>query len=164
MPFSLSSSSFKNGEKIPAQHTCDGSNVSPALSWTNPPNGTESFALIVDDPDAPWGIFNHWVLFNIPKSTTQLPEGVPSKAILDNGAVQGKTSFNTIGYGGPCPPTGPPHNYRFHVYALDTILDLKAGASRSAVLNAIKNHVLGEAELTAKYSRAQLTSLRSAPR
>lgn len=164
MPFSLSSSSFKNGEKIPVQYTCDGENISPALSWTNPQKGTESFALTVDDPDAPSGVFTHWILFNIPKNITHLPEGVASKATLDNGAIQGKTSFNKMGYSGPCPPSGSPHNYRFHIYAVDRMLDLKAGASKEVVLNAIKNHVLGEAELTAKYSRAQLTRLSSAPR
>ncbi len=154
MSFSLSSSGFKSGENIPVQYTCDGKNISPALSWTNPPKGTESFALIVDDPDAPRGVFTHWLLYNIPKDVTQLPEGVPGKATLDNGALQGKTSFNMVGYGGPCPPAGSLHNYRFHIYAVDRMLDLKVGASKEAVLNALKNHVLGEAELRAKYSRA----------
>lgn len=164
MLFSLSSSSFKNGEKIPVQYTCDGKNISPTLSWTNPPKETESFTLMMHDPDAPSGVFTHWILFNIPKNVTQLPEGVPSKATLGNGAVQGKNSFNKIGYGGPCPPSGSLHNYRFHIYAVDRMLDLQAGASEGAVLNAIKNHVLGEAELTGKYSRAQQTRLTSDPR
>ncbi len=152
MPYSLNSSSFKNGEKIPVKHTCDGKNTSPALSWTNPPKGTESFTLIVDDLDAPSGVFTHWIIFNIPKNTAQLPEGVPIKAILDNGAVQGKNDFNNLGYGGPCPPSGSPHTYRFQIYALDRMLDLQAGASKEAILNAIKKHVLGEAELIGKYS------------
>jgi Raf kinase inhibitor-like YbhB/YbcL family protein len=107
----------------------------------------------MDDPDAPIGIFTHWVLFNIPSETTELPEGVPSQAVLENGAVHGNNDLGQLGYFGPCPPSGPSHTYRFHLYAIDIILDLASGASKSSVLAAINGHVLADIELTGKYRR-----------
>jgi Raf kinase inhibitor-like YbhB/YbcL family protein len=154
MSFSLNSPSFKNGERIPVLYTCDGKNISPAMSWINPPKAAKSFALIVDDLDAPSGEFIHWILFNIPKSTTHLSEGVPNKATLEDGAMQCRTSSNRLGYSGPCPPPGPAHNYRFRIFALDRMLvDLQAGVSKESIMDAIGNSVLGKAELTGIYSR-----------
>jgi len=153
MAFSVSSPSFQNGKDIPKKFTCDGEDISPALSWTDPPQGSKSFALIADDPDAPRGTWTHWVLFDLPAATTTLPEGVPKVSELSGGARQGVNSFPKIGYGGPCPPPGKPHRYFFKLYALDTKLDLKAGASKQEVEQAMQNHILGKAELMGKYGR-----------
>ncbi len=109
MAFSLSSQSFQNGSDIPKKFTCDGEDVSPELSWTDPPAGTNSFAFIADDPDAPAGTWTHWVLYDLPAETRDLPEGVPKEAQLANGARQGRNDFKKIGYNGPCPPPGKPH-------------------------------------------------------
>lgn len=153
MAFSITSSAFSPNGTIPRRHTCDGENLSPALSWSGAPEGTQTFALIMDDPDAPRGVFTHWVLFNLPGSTTSLPEGVPARERLDNGAVHGQTSAGRMGYEGPCPPPGRPHRYRFFLYALDTSLDLKPGATKQAVLQAIQGHILAEAQLVGTYGR-----------
>jgi Raf kinase inhibitor-like YbhB/YbcL family protein len=154
MTIIVSSSAFRDGAKIPAQYTCDGKNVSPALQWSQPPAGTNSFALIVDDPDAPGGVFSHWVLFNIPATSRRLPEGVPAfRSQLDDGASQGKNDMGRSGYGGPCPPPGRPHRYQFTIYALDTTLDLKAGASKKDLLKAMTDHILGQGQLTGLYQR-----------
>ena len=149
----LSSTAFKEGDKIPGKHTCDGQDISPALMWNEPPEQTESLALIVDDPDAPSGVFTHWVLFNIPKNVYQLGEGVSSQEQLDNGALQGKNGFGRIGYGGPCPPQGSTHRYQFTIYALDQHLNLKAGASKKQVVDAMKGHILAQGQLTGTYQR-----------
>ena len=150
--FSLSTSSFQASGDIPTRFTCSGDNLSPALSWTEPPAGTKSFALIVDDPDAPGGVFNHWVLYDLPASARQLPEGVPKKGDPE-GARQGRNGFDEIGYGGPCPPPGHVHRYYFRLYALDQKLDLPAGAAKSAVERAIKGHVLAQAEVMGRFKR-----------
>lgn len=148
----LTSSAFKQDGRIPVMYTCDGRDVSPPLSWSGAPSGVKTYALIVDDPDAS-SLFTHWVIFNIPGDSMGLPENVPKDGTLDNGAVQGKNHFGKIGYGGPCPPAGKPHRYMFHLYALDTALSLKPGASREDVLSAIKGHVLANGELTGIYGR-----------
>jgi len=153
MAFSISSPSFQNGKDIPKKFTCDGEDVSPALSWTDPPPGSKSFALIADDPDAPRGTWTHWVLFDLPSATTSLPEGIPKVGELPNGARQGVNDFPKIGYGGPCPPPGKPHRYFFKLYALDTKLNLKAGASKQEVEQSMQNHILGKVELMGKYGR-----------
>ena len=149
--FSLTSKVFKQGDMIPSKYTCDGEDVSPPLSWGNVPGGTKTLALIVDDPDAPGGIFTHWVLFNLPVTLTSLPEGVPGLDRLDNGGTQGKNNFGRKGYGGPCPPKR--HTYRFILYALDTELTLKPGATRENVLKAMEGHILTRAELDGKYGK-----------
>jgi hypothetical protein len=113
----------------------------------------KSYALICDDPDAPGGTFTHWVLFNIPPGTTSLSEQVPTDEKLEGGAIQGKNDFDAIGYRGPCPPPGKPHHYHFHLFALDSTLDLDPGASRRQVLTAIEGHVLDEARLTGTFGR-----------
>ena len=153
MPFNISSPGFQNGKDIPKKFTCDGEDVSPALSWTDPPPGSKSFALIADDPDAPRGTWTHWVLFDLPSTTTTLPEGVPKVGDLPGGGRQGVNDFSKIGYGGPCPPPGKPHRYFFKLYALDSQLNLKAGASKQEVEQAMQNHILGKTELMGKYGR-----------
>jgi len=153
MTVSLSSTAFKEGDKIPVKYTCDGQDISPPLAWGEPPQRTQAFALIVDDPDAPSGVFTHWVLFNIPASTRQLGEDVPAQERIQNGALQGKNDFGRIGYGGPCPPRGPVHRYRFTLYALDRLLDLKPGAFKTQVLDAMKGHILAQGQLVGTYQR-----------
>ena len=153
MAFELKSTAFENGGFIPKKYTCDGSDVSPPLSWTDPPEGTKSLALICDDPDAPMGTWVHWVLFGVPPETRELPEGVPTEKTLSWGGKQGRNDFGRIGYGGPCPPRGPAHRYFFRLYALDTEPDLSPGATKRELLRAIEGHILAEAELIGRYGR-----------
>jgi len=147
MNFTLTCSAFKDGETIPVKYTCVGKDVSPPLRWSSPPKGTQSLALIVDDPDAPVGTWVHWVLFNIPSRETGLPEGVPRKEAFSKGGIQGLNDFRRVGYGGPCPPPGNPHRYAFKLYALDTTLNLKPRATKAQVVDASKGHILAEARL-----------------
>ncbi len=153
MALTVSSSAFQEGDKIPAKYTCEGQDVSPPLAWSEPPAGTRSLALIVDDPDAPGGVFTHWLLFNIPPDSRELPEAVPTQAELASGALQGKTDFGRTGYGGPCPPPGRPHRYQFTLYALDQPLDLEGGASKKQLLSAMEGHILTQGQLTGTYQR-----------
>ena len=148
----ITSTAFSEGDMIPRQYSCDGEDISPPLSWTGAPEGTKSFALIADDPDAPVGTWVHWVMYNIPESVTELPENVPPAEQLQNSSVHGINDFRKIGYGGPCPPGGT-HRYYFKFYALDTLLDLDAGASKKELLRAMKDHVLAEGQLMGTYSR-----------
>ncbi len=150
----LTSIAFTEGGMIPARYTCDDVNVSPPLDWEGAPANTKSFALIVDDPDAPAGIWVHWVLFNIPPHTQKLPENVPHDKTLSDGAVQGINDFRKFGYGGPCPPGGT-HRYYFKLYALDTILKLAPGSSKRDLVNAMSGHILAEAQLMGKYKRTK---------
>ena len=153
MALDLTSSAFQEGQPIPQQYTGDGKDASPALKWTDPPAGTKCFALICDDPDAPRKTWVHWVLFNVAAPTRELNEGVPAQESLPGGARQGKNDFGKVGYGGPAPPRGKPHRYFFRLYALDTTLDLSAGASKADLIKAIEGHVLGEAALMGTYAR-----------
>ena len=153
MVLSVSSAVFREGEVIPTKYTCQGQDVSPALTWSQPPAGTQSLALIVDDPDAPVGVFTHWVIFNIPADSRGLSEAVPTQAELPNGALQGKNDFGRMGYAGPCPPSGRPHRYQFTVYALDSRLDLTAGVAKKQLLTAMQGHVLAQGELSGSYQR-----------
>ena len=150
---SLSSTAFKEGDKIPVKYTCDGQDISPPLVWSEPPQKTQAFALIADDPDAPGGVFTHWVLFNLSSNVRQLNEDIPAQERLQNGASQGKNDFGRIGYGGPCPPRGPAHRYRFTIYALDKPLDLKPGVSKKQLLDATKAHILAQGQLIGTYQR-----------
>lgn len=150
---SISAEAFKEGDMIPAKFTCDGKDVSPSLTWKGIPSNTKSITLIMDDPDAPRGTFVHWVIFNIPAGTEKLPEGVPRNLTLADGSFQGMTDFGRAGYGGPCPPPGKPHRYYFRIYALDTRLNLKPGAVRTDVENAMSGHILAKGELMGKYRR-----------
>lgn len=152
MSFSLRSTSFEEGGRIPRRNTCDGEDISPDLSWTDVPERTASVALIVDDPDAPRGNWVHWVLFDLPPNLLGLPEKVPSKPVLEEGGVHGTNDFGRLGYGGPCPPSGT-HRYFFKLSALDVALRLPPSATREQVEKAMQGHVLAEARLTGKYSR-----------
>lgn len=153
MAFELKSALLNQGQSIPKKYTCDGSDVSVPLTWTDPPAGTKSFALIADDPDAPMGTFVHWVMYDLPAEARQLPEGVPKQETLQDGSKQGRNDFGRIGYGGPCPPPGKPHRYFFKLYALGTKIGLPPGSTKQQVLNAIKGHTLGETQLMGTYKR-----------
>lgn len=152
--FSLTSPAFAPGKTIPAQYTCDGSDISPPLSWRGSPRHAASFALIVDDPDAPAGVFTHWVLFNLPATIHALTQNQPGSDRLPDGALQGRNSFGQIGYGGPCPPSGQTHRYRFVLYALTHKLRLKSGASKQQLLNAMRGYVQAKAQLIGRYRRS----------
>ena len=153
MAIALSSTAFKEGDKIPVKYTCEGQDISPPLEWGEPPQETRAFVLIMDDPDAPMGVFTHWVIFNIPSDSRKLPEAMPTQAQLPSGALQGKSDFGRTGYGGPCPPPGRPHRYQFTLYALDQPLDLKAGISKKQLLGAMQDHILAQGQLTGIYQR-----------
>jgi Raf kinase inhibitor-like YbhB/YbcL family protein len=153
MSIELTSTAFQEGQTIPKQYTGDGRDLSPPLKWGDPPAGTRSLALIVEDPDAPRGTFTHWVLFNLPAEARELGEGVPPKPTLPDGAMQGINDFGKVGYGGPSPPPGKPHRYVFKLYALDTPLDLGPGATRQQLLQAMDGHVLDEGQLMGRYGR-----------
>jgi Raf kinase inhibitor-like YbhB/YbcL family protein len=153
MALTLSSPAFTAGAEIPTQHTCDGADLSPALRWGGAPAATKSYALIADDPDAPVGTWVHWVIYDLPAATTQLPQGVPTDESLSTGGTQGINDFRKVGYGGPCPPAGKPHRYFFKLYALDAATNLKPRATKQEVLRAMEGHVLAQAELMGTYRR-----------
>lgn len=157
MALSLTSPAFSNHGAIPKRHTCDGEDVSPPLVWAGAPEGTKSLLLIVDDPDAPdptapkmtWV---HWLIYNLPPTTDELPEAISAEA-LPAGAKEGQNDWRNLGYGGPCPPIGR-HRYFHKLYALDTVLtDLKA-PTKSQLEKAMKGHVLAQAELVGTYEKA----------
>lgn len=147
MALRLTSNSFANGETIPRRYTCDDADVSPHLAWSELPAGVASLALIADDPDAPAGTWVHWVLYNLPPDLSELPEGVKGVG------VQGKNDFGRLGYGGPCPPRGKAHRYFFKLYALDNMLDLKEGATKARLLQAMEGHILAQGEWMGRYGR-----------
>jgi len=149
--FQLTSSSFTPDSALPAKYTCDGSDTSPALAWTEPPDGSLSFALIVDDPDVPKKTVIHWLLYDLPAAMRALPEGVPTNAKLPDGSRQGKNDHGKIGYSGPCPPAGAAHHYFFKLYALDYKTGLNPKANDADVERAIKGHILAQAELIARF-------------
>ncbi len=153
MKLSLSSPAFQDEGRVLDLYTCEGQDISPPLVWSNPPEGSQSLVLIMDDPDAPGGAFTHWVLFNLPMDSSGLSEAIPTLKQLEGGGRQGKNDFGRIGYGGPCPPSGRSHNYRFNLYALDKLLDLPAGASKKQVLDAMTGHILARGQLTGTYQR-----------
>jgi Raf kinase inhibitor-like YbhB/YbcL family protein len=152
MSIQLTSNAFVNEGSIPARYACTGENISPALIWNDPPEGTQSFALIMDDPDAPGGAWVHWVLFNIPASSRGLSEAIPSEETLSDGSMHGENSSGNLGYNGPCPPSGT-HRYFFKLYALDERLGLSAGADKGELLKAMEGHILAEAELMGIFSK-----------
>lgn len=148
----IKSLAFSHMGNIPSIYTCDGKDISPPISWSGLPDGTKTLALISDDPDAPMGTWVHWVIYNIPASWNGLPEGFPAVEETKEGIRQGLNDFRKIGYGGPCPPSGT-HRYFFKLYALDTELPLKPGATKMELLRAMKGHILASAELIGLYSR-----------
>jgi Raf kinase inhibitor-like YbhB/YbcL family protein len=155
--FTVASSAFQNGDTIPRAYTCDGANGSPPLVWRSAPARTAAYALIVEDPDAPGGTFIHWMLYDLPGGTASLPANVSKDGTLPQlgGARQGRTGFDAVGYGGPCPPPGPAHHYHIRLHALDAKLGLDAGATRDQVVAAMRGHELGQAELVGLYARAR---------
>lgn len=153
MQLAISSPAFSHGGSIPKKFTCDGPDLSPQLAWSESATATKSFALLVDDPDAPVGNWNHWTAWNLPATSRGLPEGVSKDARLADGAEQGRNDFGKTGYNGPCPPPGKPHRYYFKLFALDTNLDLKAGSRKKELEAAMKGHVLTQAEWMGTYGR-----------
>jgi Raf kinase inhibitor-like YbhB/YbcL family protein len=151
MAFELSSAVFQQGSHLPKTYTCDGSNVSPPLFWRDIPTNTQSFVLIMDDPDAPKGTWDHWIVYNLPATTTHLNEAISP---LPSGALGGKNSWNKLDYGGPCPPFGEKHRYFFKLYALNTVLPAKAGMTKQEIETAMKGHILASSELVANYQRS----------
>ncbi len=151
----LLSNAFVNGEEIPAKYTCDGNDFSPPLSIKDVIRGAKSLALIMDDPDAPGGVFVHWVIWNIPPDTASIPEKVPPAKVVSSlgGAKQGVNDFGKVGYRGPCPPPGPPHRYIFKLYTLDKIIDLGPGASKAELEGVMQGHILAQATLMGRYAR-----------
>jgi hypothetical protein len=147
--FTLQSPAFQNNERIPDKFTGKGENVSPALIWNNPPTGTQSFALIIDDPDAPRGTFTHWIIYDIPFDASALSEGVPRSEILPDSSRQIANSANRIGYDGPLPPPGKVHHYRFKLYALDR----KLGKIAQPIEKEMESHILVQTMLTSTYQR-----------
>lgn len=149
----LESNDFSANGMIPSRHTCDGENISPSLRWSDPPIETQSFALIVDDPDAPNRTFVHWVLYDLPDSTRELSANIPvGEPLLQGGGTQGTNDFDNFGYGGPCPPSGT-HRYFFKLYALDSRLGLAEGASKEQLEAAMNGKILAAAELIGRYAR-----------
>lgn len=150
----FSSTAFKNGANIPVKYTGEGDDILSPLSWSDPPDGTRSFAIIFEDPEdttAPGGVFTHWFIFNIPPDSREMPESLPKQSKLTNKAIQGKNDFGKIGYGGPLPDGTGPHRYRFTLYALNHLLDLAGDVSKVQVLDSTKRHVLAKEELWGIY-------------
>lgn len=149
----LRSKAFKEGQSIPRKHTCDGPDLSPPLEWSDVPQGTNAFALLMEDPDAATGSWVHWLLYDLPAEARSLPEGVSPTETLPRGGAQGKNDFGRIGYGGPCPPPGRPHRYFFRLYALSSRVNLPPGASKEQLLRAMEGNVKAEAQLMGTYGR-----------
>jgi Raf kinase inhibitor-like YbhB/YbcL family protein len=149
MAMNISSDAFKSDSSIPAKYTCDAENISPSLTWSDIPAEAKSLVLIMDDPDAPRGTWDHWIIYNIPTNAKGLPENVKT---LPAGAAMGHNSWDKPTYGGPCPPNGE-HRYYFKLYALDKMLTLDPGTKKEGVLEAMHGHILGEAELMGRYKR-----------
>lgn len=152
MSLTISSAAFTSGQSIPTKYSCIGREVSPLLTWSGAPANTKSFALIVDDPDAPMGTWIHWVMYNIPATTHNLPEAVQAGRQLSDGSLQGKNSYGNLGYNGPCPPSGT-HRYFFKLYALNSMLALSSGASKQQLLSAMQGHILAQGELMGTFSK-----------
>jgi Raf kinase inhibitor-like YbhB/YbcL family protein len=160
MPFTISSSAFAGNAPIPAKYTCEGGDISPPLEWSGTPDGTRSFALIVDDPDAPdpakpQRVYVHWVVYDIPASATRLPENA-AKSGLPHGAIQGTNDWGKQTYGGPCPPIGR-HRYFFKLYALDKQLKGLKNPTKAQLEKAMQGHLLDNAQLIGTYEKAKKT-------
>lgn len=142
----LTSAAFDDGGDIPAKYTCDGDDISPPLKIDDVPDEARSLALVMDDPDAPMGTFDHWVVWNMPVDLEEIPEGTEPEG------TPGKTDFGKMGYGGPCPPSGT-HTYRFKLYALDKELDLAEGATKEELQKAMEGSIVAQHTLEGDYSR-----------
>ncbi|HEY1730180.1 MAG TPA: YbhB/YbcL family Raf kinase inhibitor-like protein [Terriglobales bacterium] len=151
--FTLTTSTFAPGAAIPDRHTCKGEDLSPTMQWREAPAKTVVFAIVMDDPDAPSGVWVHWVLWNVPRETTSLREGISKNDQLEDGSQQGRNSFGKIGYNGPCPPPGQTHRYFFRLYALNVKLGLSADADRAQLDTAMKGHVLAQTEYMGTFHR-----------
>lgn len=151
MSFQITSPAFMEGEPIPLQYSGYDKNLSPPLQWSEPPAGTKSFVLVMEDPDAPKGTWVHWLLYHIPAYERALHEAVPAKPILHDGSRQGKNSAQRIGYTGPHPSSGR-HHYYFKLYALNAMPDLVAGATKDQVWRAMKSHILAETKFMGTYT------------
>ena len=149
----LTSPAFSPGAAIPSYFSCSGADRSPALAWSNAPQATKTFALVVEDPDAPGGTFIHWVAYNIPVSVTSLPAGVAQSAEIAGGGTNGINSFDHVGYNGPCPPPGKMHHYHFRLFAVDTTLTPGDNADAAALESAMKGHVVASTELVGTFER-----------
>ena len=149
----VTSPAMASGAAIADDYACTGADRSPALAWSDAPDSTKSFALIVDDPDAPGGTFIHWVAYNIPLGVTSLPAGVPQTTEIAGGGTNGINGFEHIGYNGPCPPPGKMHHYHFHLFALDSMLTPGDNADAAAVRSAMAGHVVATAELVGTFQR-----------
>jgi Raf kinase inhibitor-like YbhB/YbcL family protein len=152
MELKITSTAFEEGGMIPKNYTCDGDNVSPELSWSGAPAETKSFSIICEDPDAPAGIWVHWVAYNIPGNAKGIPEAVSTDKQLYNSTMQGLNTSGTTGYDGPCPPGGT-HRYFFKVFALDSTLTIRGDVTKEVLLESIKEHILAQGELMGKYTR-----------
>jgi Raf kinase inhibitor-like YbhB/YbcL family protein len=148
----IRTNAFAPGAPIPARYTCSGDDVSPALSISGVPQSAKALALIVDDPDAPSGTFVHWVVYNLPPGTSHLDEAVAKVSAMPGGGSQGRNDFGRAGYGGPCPPPGAPHHYRFRLFALNGQIAPQA-ATGQAVEQAMEGHVIATAEMTGTFQR-----------
>jgi hypothetical protein len=148
----INSTAFQDGDFMPRKYAYDDLDISPPLEWSGAPDGTKTFALICDDPDAPMGTWVHWVIYNLPGNTNKLPENIPHVGALGNGAAQGRNDFRKTGYDGPCPPGGI-HRYYFKLYALDNKLEAVTDLSKEELLKAMEGHVLAEGQLMGRYKR-----------
>jgi Raf kinase inhibitor-like YbhB/YbcL family protein len=156
MEFLLTSTAFEDGQAIPRPYTQEGDNKSPPLKWFDPPKGSRSFALICEDRDAPPGDKRtHWLIFNMPGISRELSEGVPHEGILPNGTTQGINDFGRLAYDGPAPLPGQCHHYEFKLFAVDRLLNLAAGTSKTGLVRALEGHILGQAQLVGTYTPGQ---------
>lgn len=152
MVIKIKSPAFEEGELIPKKYTCDGVNVSPPLQWSSLPADVESIVLICEDPDAPSGLWTHWIIFNLPAETKGVSEFIMEREVLENGAQQGLNDFGTIGYRGPCPPGGS-HRYYYRIYALDVLLELPSRINRQDLLEAMNGHIIDQGQIMGIYTR-----------
>jgi len=151
--FKLTSSAFASGTAVPDKYTCKGEDISPPLEWSGAPDKVATYAIVMDDPDAPSGTWVHWLIWNFPPSGSSMSADTPRLRNFDDGGRQGRNSFGKIGYNGPCPPPGQTHRYFFRIYALDQKLDLQAGATRAQLDAAMKGHVLAQSEYMGTFHR-----------
>ena len=154
MSLSIEIKGIRQGETIPVDYTCDGKNYSPQINIKETPDGSKSLALIVEDPDAPVGLFVHWVIFNIPPDTKTINENIEKSVKTREGYLQGKNDFGKLGYDGPCPPSGHGfHRYFFKLYALNSVLDFEGVGTREKVIKSMGSKILGQAEAMGRYKR-----------